>query len=53
VPVVVSLLIAFCGMRCSDSGYFTGIIPDYLFFRSPDTSNLEEYLDEQVRKPCL
>lgn len=46
VPVVVSLLITFCGLRQSDPCYFSGIIPDYLFFTSPGLSDLE-FLSEK------
>jgi len=44
VPVVVSLLITFCGLRHSDPCYFKGVIPDHLFFVSPNFNNLEELL---------
>jgi hypothetical protein len=50
VPVVVSLLIALSGLRNSDPCYFKDIIPDYLFFHSPDFENLEGYITNGVRK---
>jgi chitin synthase len=53
VPVVVSLLITFCGLRDSDPCYFRGIIPDYLFFHSPDFNNLDGYFTDEVRIHCL
>jgi hypothetical protein len=53
MPVVVSLLITFCGLRNSDPCYFTGIIPDYLFFKSRDFPDLEGYLGTEVRNHCL
>ena len=53
VPVVVSLLITFCGLRHSDPCYFKGVIPDHLFFVSPNFNNLEELLLTEVRDHCL
>jgi chitin synthase len=43
VPVVVSLLITFCGLRQGDPCYFRGTIPDYLFFLSPDFNERERW----------
>jgi chitin synthase len=50
VPVVISLLITFCGLRENDPCYFRGIIPDYLFFTTPEFDKL---LTEEVRNHCL
>ena len=52
VPVVVSLLIVFCGLRHSDPCYFTGVIPDYLFFTLPDFNDLGGFLGTEVRNHC-
>jgi chitin synthase len=48
--VVISLLITFCGLRNGDPCYFSGTIPDYLFFESPPYYLLEDYLATQVGK---
>jgi chitin synthase len=53
VPVVISLLITFCGLRERDPCYFSGTIPDYLFFTPPDYYNLKEFLSSEVRNQCL
>jgi hypothetical protein len=50
VPVVVSLLITFCGLRFSDPCHFRGVIPDYLFFNFPEFDDLGGYLSNEVRK---
>jgi chitin synthase len=49
VPVVISLLITACGLRNGDPCYFSGTIPDYLFFESPPYYFLEEYLTIKVK----
>jgi hypothetical protein len=49
VPVVISLLITFCGLRNGDPCYFSGTVPDYLFFESPPYYVLEEYLTVEVK----
>lgn len=49
VPVVISLLITFCGLKNGDTCYFTGAIPDYLFFESPPFYTLDDYLSTEVR----
>jgi len=53
VPVVISLLITFCGLRNDDPCYFRGIIPDYLFFTPPDFKNLWDFITGDVRNHCL
>jgi hypothetical protein len=53
VPVVISLLITFCGLRNNDPCHFRGIIPDYLFFKPPDFNKEEKLLTEEVRNHCL
>jgi ABC-type polysaccharide/polyol phosphate export permease len=53
VPVVISLLITFCGLRYDDPCYFRGIIPDYLFFKTPDFYVPENFLNEEVRNHNL
>jgi len=54
VPVVISLLITFCGLRNKDPCYFRGIIPDYLFFTPPkNIYELEVFLFQEVRNHCL
>jgi hypothetical protein len=53
VPVVISLLITFCGLRNSDPCYFSGTIPDYLFFESPRIYYLDEFLTTDVRTHFL
>lgn len=47
VPVVISLLITFCGLWNSDPCYFRNVIPDYMFFYSPKFYDLEGYLAEE------
>jgi hypothetical protein len=53
VPVVISLLITFCGLWNSDPCYFRNFIPDYMFFYSPIFYDPVGYLAEEVRKHCL
>jgi hypothetical protein len=53
VPVVISLLIAICGLRNGDPCYFSGTIPDYLFFESPPYYFLEEYLAIEVKNTVI
>jgi len=53
VPVVVSLLITFCGLRQGDPCYFRGTIPDYLFFLSPDFNERERWFSTGVRDHSL
>jgi hypothetical protein len=53
VPVVISLLITFWGLRHNDPCHFTGIIPGYLFFNSPKIDDLEKFLTERVSNNCL
>nr|CAD7418025.1 unnamed protein product [Timema poppensis] len=47
VPVTVSLLALVCGLRTADPCVFSGVIPDYLFFNSPDIYNLGAFLTSQ------
>ncbi|KAJ9577214.1 hypothetical protein L9F63_006188, partial [Diploptera punctata] len=44
VPVVITLLVTLCGLRNGDPCYFRDIIPDYLFFNSPNYYLLDSYL---------
>jgi len=57
MPVVVSLLITFGAVRKSDPCYFTGIIPDYLFFSTPvfdqNRFDVEAFFFKRVRNLCL
>ncbi|KAK0159253.1 hypothetical protein PV328_010151 [Microctonus aethiopoides] len=39
IPVLISLLIAACGLRNGDPCFFHGTIPDYLFYESPPLLN--------------
>ena len=50
VPVVIPLLILFCGLREDDPCYFSDTIPDYLFFTLPTFPDL---ITEKVRNHCL
>jgi len=47
VPVVVSLLIVFCGTRNNDPCAFSDVIPNYLFFVSPKFVDLKELFVEE------
>ncbi|XP_068621006.1 chitin synthase chs-2-like [Battus philenor] len=47
-PVLVNLLIVFCGMRNADPCAFHGTIPDYLFFEIPPVYFLKEYLGNEM-----
>jgi hypothetical protein len=38
-----------CGLRNGDPCYFSGTVPDYLFFESPPYYLLEEYLAIEVK----
>jgi hypothetical protein len=38
-----------CGLRNGDPCYFSGAIPDYLFFESPPYYLLDEYLTIEVK----
>ncbi|XP_055608469.1 chitin synthase chs-2-like [Uranotaenia lowii] len=44
VPVAVTLLLVFCGLRETDVCAFTAVLPDYLFFRTPPIYYLSDYL---------
>jgi chitin synthase len=48
VPVSLSLLVVFCGLKNSDPCAFHGVIPDYLFFSMPPIFFLSEFLGQQV-----
>nr|CAD7198361.1 unnamed protein product [Timema douglasi] len=48
VPLTVSLLALVCGLRTADPCVFSGVIPDYLFFNSPDIYNLGAFLTSQL-----
>jgi hypothetical protein len=53
VPVVISLLITFWGMKIENPCQFNGTIPNYLFFKTPDSDDLGEFITEEVRNHCL
>ncbi|XP_065090221.1 chitin synthase chs-2-like [Ochlerotatus camptorhynchus] len=44
VPVTVTLLLVFCGLREADVCAYNGILPDYLFFRMPPIYYLFDYV---------
>ncbi|XP_055640139.1 chitin synthase chs-2-like [Toxorhynchites rutilus septentrionalis] len=44
VPVTVTLLLVFCGLREANVCAFNGILPDYLFFRMPPIYYLFDYV---------
>ncbi|XP_052867895.1 chitin synthase chs-2-like [Anopheles cruzii] len=44
VPVTVTLLLVFCGLREADVCAFDGILPDYVFFRMPPIYYLFDYV---------
>ncbi|XP_062716312.1 chitin synthase chs-2-like [Aedes albopictus] len=44
VPVTVTLLLVFCGLREANVCVFNGILPDYLFFRMPPIYYLFDYV---------
>ncbi|XP_044020427.1 chitin synthase chs-2 isoform X2 [Aphidius gifuensis] len=47
IPVLISLLIAACGLRNGDPCFFNGTIPDYLFFESPPLYFLNDFVSKQ------
>ncbi|XP_053697083.1 chitin synthase chs-2-like [Sabethes cyaneus] len=44
VPVTLTLLLVFCGLREADVCVFTSVLPDYLFFRVPPIYYLFDYV---------
>lgn len=44
VPVTVTLLLVFCGLREADVCAFDNILPDYIFFRMPPIYYLFDYV---------
>lgn len=48
IPVVISLMIAACGIRNDDPCFFHGTIPDYLFFNSPNVFKFNDFLTRQM-----
>jgi chitin synthase len=48
VPVTISLLVVFCGLKNGDPCAFDGELPGYLFFNEPPIYFLSEYLTVQV-----
>lgn len=48
IPIVVSVLIAACGIRIGDPCFFHGTIPDYLFFESPPVFRLNDFISKQM-----
>ncbi|CAH2066866.1 unnamed protein product, partial [Iphiclides podalirius] len=47
-PVLINLLIVFCGMRNADPCAFHGTIPDYLFFEIPPVYLLKDYIRNEM-----
>ncbi|CAH2005830.1 unnamed protein product [Acanthoscelides obtectus] len=47
IPVTISLLITACGLRNGDPCFFHETVPDYLFFESPPTSFLNDFISHQ------
>ncbi|XP_015109437.1 chitin synthase chs-2 isoform X2 [Diachasma alloeum] len=47
IPVLISLLIAVCGLRTSDPCFFHGTIPDYLFYDAPPLYFLNDFVSKQ------
>lgn len=47
IPVSISLLIAACGLRNGDPCFFHDTIPSYLFFESPPTEFLNNFISHQ------
>lgn len=47
IPVSISLLIAACGIRNGDPCFFHETIPSYLFFESPPTNFLNDFISHQ------
>lgn len=48
IPVSISLLIAACGIRDGDPCFFSGTIPDYLFFESPPVFGLRDFTAREM-----
>lgn len=46
VPTCLTILFIVAGFRASDPCYFNGILPNYLFFKTPDTGNFFLYVTE-------
>ncbi|KAJ8958903.1 hypothetical protein NQ318_019671 [Aromia moschata] len=47
IPVAISLLIAACGLRNGDPCFFHDTIPGYLFFDSPPSVFLNDFISHQ------
>ena len=47
IPVTISLLIAFCGLRIGNPCMFTGAIPPYLYWDCPNGDFLTEVITNQ------
>ncbi|XP_020295800.1 uncharacterized protein LOC109860841 isoform X2 [Pseudomyrmex gracilis] len=47
IPVLISLLIAACGLRNNDPCFFHGTIPPYLFYESPLPNFLNDFISKQ------
>ncbi|XP_076648765.1 hyaluronan synthase-like protein kkv isoform X2 [Halictus rubicundus] len=47
IPVSISLLIAACGLRNDDPCIFSGTIPDYLYYESPSSHLLNDFVSKQ------
>ncbi|XP_055306958.1 chitin synthase chs-2 isoform X4 [Sitodiplosis mosellana] len=48
IPVSISLMIALCGIRNGDPCFFSGTIPDYLFFESPPVFRLSDFANREM-----
>ncbi|CAK1603070.1 unnamed protein product [Parnassius mnemosyne] len=47
-PLLINLLVVFCGMKNADPCAFHNMIPDYLFFEIPPVYFLKEYLGNEM-----
>lgn len=47
IPITISLMIAACGLRNGDPCIFHDTIPSYLFFESPASSFLNDFISHQ------
>ncbi|XP_055703562.1 chitin synthase chs-2-like [Phlebotomus papatasi] len=46
VPTCLTILFIVAGFRASDPCYFNGILPNYLFFKTPDTDDFFLYITQ-------
>ncbi|XP_076168647.1 hyaluronan synthase-like protein kkv [Ptiloglossa arizonensis] len=47
IPVSISLLIAACGLRNNDPCFFSGTVPDYLFYETPPLYFRNDFVSKQ------